>query len=175
MGSANIIDNISPILFILSLVLIFYFFFWLATKVLPCKSIREKLKTKYEDSKKKIFFNQIIRSISLSYLMFAISVSVAITDQRMQDPLERSANVIASCIILIIFLLSYQIFTTWYLHKYRYQLDQEKHKLVVKNFYSNVDIRVFKKPNGYLFYPMFLLRRNLFVAVPVIFTFLPSL
>jgi hypothetical protein len=43
MGSANIIDNISPLIIILVIVLVFYFFFWVISKLCPVKSIRDKL------------------------------------------------------------------------------------------------------------------------------------
>jgi hypothetical protein len=43
MGSANIIDNISPLIVMLVFVLVFYFLFWIISKLFPVKSIREKL------------------------------------------------------------------------------------------------------------------------------------
>jgi uncharacterized membrane protein len=77
MKSGNLIVNLSAILFILVIVLVLFFFFWLASKYCPLK-YRDKIKDKFDATIKKTFWNGIIKSITISYLVTAIAVGVQI-------------------------------------------------------------------------------------------------
>jgi hypothetical protein len=73
MKSGNLIVNLSAIIFILLIVLVFFLIFWLASKYSPLK-FRDKIKEKFDATIKKTFWNGIIKSITVSYLLIAISV-----------------------------------------------------------------------------------------------------
>ena len=66
-------------------------------------------------------------------------------------------------------MLGYIIAVTGYLFYFREELDHPSHRQIVENLYPNIEVRKLHNGFGYLYYPVFLLRRILFVAIPSIF------
>lgn len=76
--SGNILYNLRIVLMILVVYILIMLLMWLFTLLIPCKKIRDKLKKLFDNQIKKTFFNGIIKSASLSFLIFSFALSAQV-------------------------------------------------------------------------------------------------
>jgi hypothetical protein len=140
MKSGNLLVNLSALVFILVIVLLFFFFFWLASKYFPLK-YRDKIKEKFDATIKKTFWNGIIRSITISYLLTAIAVGAQITELMIAEPEQRDPYAICMVVVLSLLLVGYLFLVTGYLWFHVYMKDDMQVQERTQTIRTNLEIR----------------------------------
>jgi sterol desaturase/sphingolipid hydroxylase (fatty acid hydroxylase superfamily) len=140
MKSGNLLVNLSALVFILVIVLVFFFFFWLASKYFPLK-YRDKIKEKFDATIKKTFWNGIIRSITISYLLTAIAVGAQITELMIAEPEQRDPYAICMVVVLSLLLVGYLFLVTGYLWFHVYMKDDMQVQERTQTICTNLEIR----------------------------------
>jgi ABC-type spermidine/putrescine transport system permease subunit I len=140
MKSGNLLVNLSALVFILVIVLLFFFFFWLASKYFPLK-YRDKIKEKFDATIKKTFWNGIIRSITISYLLTAIAVGAQITELMIAEPEQRNPYAIVMVVFLSLLLVGYLFLVTGYLWFHVYMKDDMQVQERTQTICTNLEIR----------------------------------
>lgn len=122
------------------------------------------------DAKAKMLWNGAIRSVSLAYMNLNIAACVQLLAiRRSSDPATASA--LATVTGTFSFLFGYFLFALIFLIRNRDNLDSEEIKAKWQNFYPDVSLR--RSSLTILYYPFFILRRLLFLVIPVVFLDLP--
>lgn len=129
----------------------------------------KKYKTKIiqilEGVKKKTFWNNTVRSVTISYIETAIQFRQKILALK---PGPEFAGGLGGVVGLTIFLLSYPgaIFTFLYRHDWKTFLDTKQQREKTEKMYTNI---AGYRPWAKYYYPIFMLRRFIFVLIPTIF------
>jgi hypothetical protein len=111
-----------------------------------------------------LLWNGVIRSISISYLKFGITVGIQFKLWMTHFEYQGLADKAVACLIGLLILV-YAAFTIYFLIKNKKRLNKDSFKKKYVNFYKNIKT---KKKFSIAFYPIFLTRRLLFVFFPLV-------
>jgi hypothetical protein len=132
---------------------------------LACKKHREKIKQKLISTKEKFFWNGAIRSVSLGYMNLCIAAYVNVVVLR-DEPEATTPGSIATVVVLVGLLVGYAAMCLAWLLKHRDELDTPACRAKAGNLYAGVALHRGKWT--VLYYPLFLLRRLAFFAIPAV-------
>lgn len=123
--------------------------------------------------KSKFMWNGIIRSISMGYMNFCISATVMIQDMQ-RNPETATTAGIASAAGMVLFLFGYFLVSLVWLIKNRNNKALEEPETIAKfgNWYVGTEYN--KKKWAILYYPLFILRRFVFLMWPLLLVGHPS-
>jgi hypothetical protein len=125
---------------------------------------REKIKKILNKTYEDMMFNGIIRSITLAYIKFAIAFGFQV-ELLLKLKRERTTLDMIIGAIMFTMLLGYLIVCVLVIKKYKATLETKKVSSKISNLYH--DIRLSEKSNwNLMYYPIFLFRRIVFVAIP---------
>lgn len=156
--SGNVVYNMATYIFMLAA---FLFSLILMTFLLLVKKFHDKVKAKILDILKKTFFNNQIRAQSISYLHLVISFSIVIF-LAMQNNEPVNVKQIAPLVGLGLapfFLLKVLLVK-------RKTLDTLEIREKIERMYMDIDLT--RNYWTIFYYPMFLLRRFIFVVIPIL-------
>jgi hypothetical protein len=128
------------------------------------KNLRAKIEPKIKKILKDTFWNNTVRSITISYLQTAVVFSIKIQALRFKNA-EFSEYL--SALPMLAYLIAYPIICTISLIKNRDKLKSQEMQDKIGKMYSNISLH--RSRWGILYYPIFMLRRLLFVLIPLIF------
>lgn len=83
--NGNLLYNLRIVIFVLSLFLIGMILLWLVAKFCPFKKIRTKAQKKFDETIKKTFFNGLIKSMSVSFLIYSLALATQISEFRLME------------------------------------------------------------------------------------------
>ena len=169
--SGNMLVNMQQILFVGIIVIVFVIFASLCALV--CRKHKDKIQSKLGGMKSKFVYNGIIRSISIGYMNFGIAAVVKIQDMQ-RSPETATIGSIATAAGLVVFLFGYFIVSLVWLIRNRAASTLEDPETIAKfgNWYVGTEYN--KKKWAVLYYPLFILRRFLFLMWPVLLVGHPS-
>jgi len=156
--SGNVIYNMSTFIF---MGLAAFAVFALLSVLLLVKKFHDKVKAKLVDILKKTFFNNLIRSHSISYIHLTVSFSIVIyleMEKKEAINLKQIAPLIALG-VLPLFLLKVLL-------SKRETLDTLEIREKIERLYQ--DIALTRNSWTIYYHPMFLLRRFCFVVIPIL-------
>ena len=135
--------------------------FLLLATLMILKRFREKVKAKIVDILKKTFFNNLIRSFNLSYFKLTISFSIVVyLNMKSDDPLP-----FPRLIAPLVFLGLTPFAALYVLLRNRETLPTPDARGKIERMYQ--DIHLTRNSWTIYYYPFFLLRRFLFVIIPI--------
>jgi hypothetical protein len=158
---ASIFDDMHMYILLITTALCLYFVMAIIAKILPfCKN---RIQDRVDVIKKALFFNLLIRIITVSYIQLTMTTGVQMTmwfrDSGFQTFNERIlAGVMACFVVFAPFVI------LLYLKKRRLYLYQKSLKERIGVLYSG--IHLFRDSRNLYYYPIFLIRRFWFVALP---------
>lgn len=134
-----------------------------------CPKFKIKALAKLIELKRRTFWNNIIRSITISYLdlciMFCCWLKLARYDQMNGETVKSSTNFEIG--LLGLFITGYPIFCSVVLLYYRGELGQESMRERIGKLYTDITLR--RNRYTILYYPLFMARRMIFVLLPYLF------
>jgi len=155
--SGNIVLNLSTYIFI---GLFFVFVLLLMSSLLIVRKFHDKVKAKLIDILNKTFWNNSIRSLNITYLKTALAFVVSYKiDQDMVSVMVLS--VLGVIPLYFILVLIY----------FNAKLDTPEMKKRIERMYQ--DIHLGRNYLTKFYYPIFLIRRFIFVIIPVLVPFYP--
>ena len=156
--------NMQQIVFALIVFCVFIIFACLCRLV--CRRYKDKIQTKLGAMKSKFIWNGIIRSISMGYMNFCIAATVKIQGMQ-RHPETLTAAGAASAAATVIFLFGYFVVSLVWLVRNRGASTLEKPETIAKfgNWYVGTEYN--KKKWAILYYPLFILRRFVFLMWPL--------
>lgn len=159
--STNMLSNMATFLFLGGMAIVSLVVLWLLTL---CKSVfQEILLDKFNQLKKKMFFNGTIKGKTIAYLKTTISFSLIYHTIDFNAPIK----VLYPQMLSAFMVLGYPVMVFFILTCCRHRLHEPAWRGKIGSFYNGVNIN--KSPTSILYYPLFLLRRLTFVCLPIVF------
>ena len=156
--SSNFLYNMSTYLFLIAAFFVVLIGLWLMT---ICKSaIQDRIKAKYEALKKKFFFNGKIKAWTVSYLKTCISFSVLLPKIVWDTPIKE----LYPQLIPLLIIFGWPTITVLVLWYFRERLETPQMKQKISGMYNNIHLK--RNQWTIFYYPIFLLRRFVFVCIP---------
>jgi len=152
--------------FIGGLLLVIVIILALLRKFLPF--LKEKISPKLQAIKKKTLWNGVIRSTNISFFQTCITCGIQLKMVINGSKYQELLDFLLMCLLTVYFLLV-PFFMMYFLLKNKDKLHLEAWRDKYSNLYQ--DIHLHKSRYTILYYPMTLLRRTVFVAIP---TFIPN-
>jgi hypothetical protein len=152
--STDIVKNLIAYITIFVVFTVFFLVILICSNLSIIKREAKKLKEKII---KQTFFNNIIRSVTLSYIETAVQIKVLLQT----NPESQTILGIYS------FLISYIVIVILVLVGFRDKLHLERVKSICGRLYPNIKLN--KEYLTVLYYPIFMLRRLLFVCIVITF------
>lgn len=111
-----------------------------------------------------IFFNFLIRCLTIAYIKMCITCGSRIKNYMVGDSKTIYSDYAIGCVLftaLIVYIL-----VSWIVIQYfKPRLDEDRIKRRIGNFYNDLKMKL-RMDSHLLYYPMFLFRRVIFVAIP---------
>lgn len=166
----SMVDDLSILIFVGVVIVVLGLVVWVL--LFAKHRYRDKIDKLVQTLKKMIFFNMIIRSVTISFLLFAMGASNQIKMFLQKVPNQPSQDFIIGFIILgVLFLMP--LVSLKVLSKYRWRLHEIRIKEKIQNLYS--DIHLYRNPTNIYYYPIFMFRRVIFVLIPTFLWFMAFL
>jgi len=137
-------------------------------RICPC--LKNRITDRLKAIKKAVFYNLIIRLITISYIPLTMTAGVQVVmwmrgSEYQKMPEAITAFTMSAYVVILPFYIAI------YLNKRRLYLYQTSIKDKVKNLYSG--IHLFRDTRNLYYYPIFLMRRLVFVATPTVLHLYP--
>lgn len=128
------------------------------------EKLREKIEPKIKKILKQTFWNNTVRSITISYLQTAVVFSVKVQALRFKGA---KFTEYLSAMPMLVYLVVYPGICLIALIKNRKMLKTERMNEKIGKMYVNISLH--RSKWGILYYPIFMIRRLLFVMIPLLF------
>lgn len=166
--SASIVKDLRMYLLVAVFVFIFLVIAFFLSRI---RSVKKKVLRAVGNFKKKFFFNGMIKSLEVSYLQTlmttGVQLKIALTGSIWLDTTS-----LAIAIVIMIAMLCVPIISYTTLNKHRDHLRHWKTSQKFSNL--TIDIHLLRTPQTIYYWPLFMLRRFLFVLIPTVFFAFPQ-
>lgn len=136
------------------------------------KKYRKAILKFFKNLFNKMVFNGIIRTLTIMYIQLCMSFGLQIEEQIKGNLVQTLTDKIIA-VIMFSAMFGYPIFCWMIIKCYRKRLEEPKVNMRISNLYQDIRLRgAFTK--NLIYYPLFLGRRILFVAIPTFMYLWPS-
>lgn len=122
------------------------------------------IKAKLNGTLNKVFFNGKIKAQTVSYMKTSIAFSTSLQFMNFNRPLK---ELWPELIVPFLLVVVYPFVCLYIVVKFRGKLDTPRFTKRISNMYEGVDLK--RNKATVLYYPFYLLRRLLFVILPLLF------
>ena len=162
-SSGNLIENMQQYFIVIVGLAIFLIF--LCVVAVMCKTMRDTTRRFFVSIVQKLIWNGIIRSISIAYMNIVISLVVQLVLLEKLEGYGTKENLLQIGGLLT-FSLGYGLVSLAVMIYNRDRLDLPETRAKYGNLYKNIDLH--RQKWTILYYPFFILRRFLFLMIPVL-------
>jgi MFS family permease len=157
-------DEMFIYIFLAGVFVVFVILAYIASKIFQKYSVGDKLKKMLINTRKKTFFNGMIRSFSISYIKLGVASSIQIMMMVNASQFIKEAERINSLVIFSFMWLS--LFAIYFfIWKNQDKLDEKEFKDKFGNLHAGIHLR--RTRSNHYYFPNFLLRRLIFVLIPI--------
>ena len=167
----SIFDEMFIFVFLGGIFVVFIILAFIVSKIFQKTSLGEKLKMFLTNTKKKMVFNGMIRSFSVSYIKLGVASSIQIMMIVNASQFIKEGERVNSLIIFSLMWAS--LFAIYiFIWKNEVKLDEQEFKDKFGNFHAGIHLR--RKRSNHYYFPNFLLRRMIFIIIPIFLINYPS-